>query len=428
MIIKQEDIKTYGLSKDNRFMIVKVHIPTNVFFENVSEEVLNEPTKFIGFRVARYVTDGKVVEEKKFNGKKDSSFFKAVEYFELLIDQNTPKEEKQDQQDEQESVGTFTFYQSKNNGTIRIGTNSFNITPQDIEKVFTPPQTKKYGRLDMTVLENPIYDTVRSKFALRYNKEASEQQAGHLRQNVSEVWVYDLFPYSNGGDENGQNDNAPQEMNKDSLTLDQIEKEEPEQREPKNPQEQQQQDKDKEKQREQGDKNESGEPQETQKDEDLGWDDDEEEDRKKSDESKGSKGEKEPKDNSDLNKEENPEQGNSNGDESKGNEPNDDTNDDSSENGDTSDNGEGEPDENATNGTGVTYNFDLLSAINNYFKTDDFLSQTQNLTKFMTTFAILPDSTLKNIGKQGGISDENYDRNKFLATLKQQITPFFDKL
>lgn len=403
MIIQQSDIKTFVLNKEDKVHLTKVHVPTNVFFEYVKATISETEEKFMGFRVARYITTGQIVEEQKFNGKKDSSFFKAKDYFELLIEQNTPKEDKQNQQEENDSVGTFQFDKTTSFGLIKLDDPRFEgvaISSQDIDKVFSPPQTKKYGRLDMTVLEDPIYDIVRSKFALRYNKQASETIAGIRDVDLSEMWVYDMIPYSNGSEQDPSEETPPQDVNENSLSLNDIEKEEPEQREPKNPQEQQAQNN-----QEQQERDEATQPKPSQeKDEDLGWDDDEESEKDK------------------TKKEPNP----LNPNEKKG---------DKQENSDNSDEQQAEPnpiseepEEGEPSGTTVGYNMDLIEAINKEYNTDDFLSQTKNLTNFMKTFNLLADSTLQKFAPSLGITKDKYNRTDFLNKLKQAVTPFFEKI
>jgi hypothetical protein len=92
MIIPQENISTFISKNDGQNSLYKLHVPTNVFFEMVKKEITYE---FVGFRVARFDSaTNTVVDEKKFNGTRDTSFFKAVDYFEELIEKNSPKEEQ----------------------------------------------------------------------------------------------------------------------------------------------------------------------------------------------------------------------------------------------------------------------------------------------------------------------------------------------
>ena len=84
MIIPQENISTFISKNDGQNSLYKLHVPTNVFFEMVKKEITYE---FVGFRVARFDSaTNTVVDEKKFNGTRDTSFFKAVDYFEELIE------------------------------------------------------------------------------------------------------------------------------------------------------------------------------------------------------------------------------------------------------------------------------------------------------------------------------------------------------
>jgi hypothetical protein len=240
MIIPQENLATYVSEKDEVMTTTKYHKPSNVFFQLVKKKVTYD---FVGFLVARFDSaTNTVVEEQKFNGKKDTSFFKAVDYFEKLIEKNSPKEE-QNKQDDFDSVGLFVYFKGgQEEPFIKIEDTITEIAYQDADKVFTPPQTKKFGRLDMTVLDDPKYDVVRSKFALKYTEEKSKEIAESKGMSIEDVWVYEMQPYSNGTDdeENDGDNQTPPDVNDKSLNANDIEGEEPKQREPK-PQEQAQQ-------------------------------------------------------------------------------------------------------------------------------------------------------------------------------------------
>lgn len=551
MIIPQENISTYISQKDGLNSTYKLHVPSNVFFEMVKKEITYE---FVGFRVARFDSaTNTVVDEQKFNGTRDTSFFKAVDYFEELIEKNSPKEEQQ-KQDDFDSVGYFVYFKgvkqganqvpiekvvmmsaeasypdpqpiefkdfleaskyiadnleltvgggyakhrflstwtdgdtweerfdisdTENNpkefknifatqflrsGLFRIGVGSkggstfktaedtletgkkiieeikkydfqlepsdvaklreslvkefsedgwiaksYDIEPytrtefnelidsylleddflnpyidinneileipyQDVDKVFTPPQTKKYGRLDMTVLDDPKYDVVRSKFALKYNEEKSKEIADSKGLNLADVWAYEMQPYSNGTpeEEGGGGGTPPPDVNDNQLSQNDIEGEEPQQREPKEgePQEQNQP--------QDGDKGEQGD---NGNDEDLGWDEDE----------KG--------------------------------EPTDENGEPTDENGETTDeNGEPTDEQGGTPVGG--YNMDLIESLNRKFQTDDILSAYKTPKTFMSALR-LKGEQIREFAPLVGL-ETTATKGEILREIEQQITPFY---
>ena len=237
MIIAQTDLTTYFTSKGTKDSVIKVHTPTNVFFEKIFDG-----DTFASFVVASYDSESNEVKDKKeFSGITDKNFFEAVDYFEKLIEQKTPQEQQQ-KQDDFESFGKFVYYKNQKESFINMASSpiALFIPKSDVAKVFTPPQTKKYGRLDMTLLDDPKYDLVRSKFALKYNEEESIEACSNGGVDLSEIRIYDMIPYSNGTEEEGE-ETAPSDVNQNSLSQSEIEGEDPQQRPPKNEQERQEQ-------------------------------------------------------------------------------------------------------------------------------------------------------------------------------------------
>lgn len=328
MIIAQTDLTTYFTSKGTKDSVVKVHTPTNVFFEKIFDG-----DTFQGFVVASYDSETNEVKEKKdFSGVNDKNFFEAVDYFEKLIEQKTPQEQQQ-KQDDFESFGKFVYYKNRPESFINMASSpiALFIPKSDVAKVFTPPQTKKYGRLDMTLLDDPKYDLVRSKFALKYNEEESIETCSNGGVDISEIRIYDMIPYSNGTEEEGE-ETAPSDVNQNSLSASEIEGEDPQQRPPKNEQERQEQENEAKQGEDEGGSNQENEPPES---------------------------------------EQNP-QGVSQGTDLTG----------------------GELDDNSDL-SGVSVNMDLIESLNREFKTDDILSTFKTQSKFMSAFILLGDGVRK---------------------------------
>jgi len=389
MIIAQTDLKTYFTTKGTLDSVIKVHAPTNVFFEKIFDG-----DTFQGFVVASYDKESNEVKEKKeFSGVDDKSFYEAVDYFEKLIEQKSPKEE-QNKQDDFESFGKFIYYK-----TDKISRESFIkldqpptaifIPKADVSKVFTPPQTKKYGRLDMTVLDDPKYDMVRSKFALKYNEEESIEACSNGGVDLSEIRIYDLMPYSNGTEEEGE-EQQPQDVNQNSLSTSEIEGEEPQQRPPKNEQERQEQEKEAQQQdaQNQDSESDSGEPDQPQPA-------DQTEDGEPQPTDQTGEGEPQPTDQT----------------------------------------GEGEPqpiqigNEGEIDGepdlSGVAINMDLIEAFNKQFKTDDILSTFKTESRFMSAIALLGEDVRKYAPLLK--IDKNAPITTFYDKIKEEIRPFYNK-
>jgi hypothetical protein len=247
------DTFSLGLAK------VSMHQPTGVVFIEQSKN--NSFDRFI----IGVITDKDDLQEKKeFKDKTEEDFFNAVNYFEELVQNRMPKEDNK-----QPSVGKFYFYKkalNKESKVILDGmTNPVIIQDIDIPLVFTPPQNKPLGRLNMTVIQRPEYEIISSKFALKYNEDASTQEANDLGTTLSELAVYDMTPYSNN-DDNTQQQEEPQDVNQEPLDINDIEGEDLDdkknkEKEKKEQKEKQSKKEDKQEKGEKGDKGDKGEQQ-----------------------------------------------------------------------------------------------------------------------------------------------------------------------
>lgn len=418
MIIPQENIETFVSKNDGQYSTYKLHVPSNVFFERVKQERTND---FVGFRVARFdAATNTVVDEQKFNGTRDTSFFKAVDYFEELIEKNSPKEE-QGKQDDFDSVGYFVYFKGGyEDAFIQIDDSITEIPYADIDKVFAPPQTKKYGRLDMTVLDDPKYDVVRSKFALKYDEQKSTEIASTRGLTKEDVWVYEMQPYSNGTpEEEGGGGTPPPDVNDQPLNANDIEGEEPKQREPKEGEKGEKGEKG-----EDGENSDNDENGENGEDEDLGWDEGEDQDSQDSGDEQGDDTD-DPSDN-----------GNPSDDDSEG-EESDDPSDNGNPNpfGDNEDTGNPPPPNNGGTPTGegeptdeegtpvAVYNMDLIEALNTAFKTDDILSAYKTQKTFMSALRLKGDQ-IKEFAPFVGL-DANATKQEVLSSIEEQLTPFY---
>jgi hypothetical protein len=178
------------------------------------------------FVVGKLDENGEVQEKKEYFEKTEKDFFDAVRYFEELIKKMQPED---DSSSTPPSIGKL-YYFKKKAATVKSystyvempGLPIVEIDQHDLDIVFTPPKSRPYGRLDMTAVDQkPKYDTIQSKFALKYDKEASEQISKAEGIDLSDLAVYDMTPYSN--DTNPQEDGTPEEVNDETLSPDQIE-------------------------------------------------------------------------------------------------------------------------------------------------------------------------------------------------------------
>ena len=229
MIINKEDITTFRGAKMEGDLALKrianVHNPSGVFFEKVLN---NETYEFLFFVIGAIDDQGEIQDRKVFEAVDSESFFKAVDYFEKLIEERTP-EKKNDPP----SVGVFVFIKrgKKIPSFVDIGIEeTIVIDEEDLEKVFTPPMKKPFGRLDMTAVDKPKYDVIKSKFALSFNQELTDEYADKFEIDKDEIYVYKITPYQNQPNDPSNQDGEPEpeEVNDEELSLDKIEGEEPE--------------------------------------------------------------------------------------------------------------------------------------------------------------------------------------------------------
>jgi hypothetical protein len=227
MIFNIEEIKTYETTEEIGEIVIKqtykLHKPTGVFF---SSNVNRETNEFLYFVVA-VINENKETEERKtFDGVNQQSFFEAVAYFESLIEERIPAPKQ-----EPPSVGRFYYVKGQNSFVILdFGDNKpIIIERDDLEKVFSPPRKKPYGRLNMLAVDKPEYEPIKQKFALGYNDGATNEFLEKMNLNEGEAAVYDMTPYQSEPQNNQQQQQQePQDVNDEDLTLDKIEDEEPE--------------------------------------------------------------------------------------------------------------------------------------------------------------------------------------------------------
>ena len=261
MIINKEDITTFRGAKIEGDLALKrianIHNPSGVFFEKVLN---NETYDFLFFAVGAIDAQGEIQDRKVFEGTDSESFFKAVDYFEKLIEERTPEKKN-----EPPSVGIFVFIKrgKKLPSFVDIGLEeTIVIDEEDLEKVFTPPMKKPFGRLDMTVVDKPKYDVIKSKFALSFNQDLTNEYADKFEIDKDNIYVYKITPYQNQpNDPNSQeSEEEPQEVNDEDLSLDKIEGEEPDKMkgEDKEKKEKKEKNKDKSKKDEDGEDGEDG--------------------------------------------------------------------------------------------------------------------------------------------------------------------------
>ena len=284
MIIDKKDITNFSGAKfDNELAIsrqVNLHNPSGVFFEKVRD---NETYDFLYFAVAAINDLGEIEDRKVFDGTDSTSFFKAADYFEELIEKRTPEKKN-----EPPSVGIFVFIKRLKNlpSFVDIGIQELvTIDEEDLEKVFTPPMKKPFGRLDMTIVDKPKYDVIKSKFALTFSEELTDEYSDKLDVEKSDIYVYKITPYQNQPNDPGnqQQQQEPEEVNDEELSLDKIEGEEPEKMKGEEPKK----DKDKEKDKQEKDKDKSESDEDDQDSSDEDDQDSSEEDGDDSDDSDG---------------------------------------------------------------------------------------------------------------------------------------------
>jgi hypothetical protein len=226
MIIKKEDIQRFrGVKVDNDLYLKRtanIHKPTGVFFEQYQD---NETYEFMYFVVAAIDDLGEIVDRKVFEGQDENSFFKAVDYFEKLIEERIP-EEKNDPP----SIGIFCYIKrdKKMPCFVDIGLQeNITIDDEDLEKVFTPPRKKPFGRLNMLAVDKPKYDVIKSKFALNFDKQLTTEYADKFDLPLDDIFVYKLTPYQNEPQNQNEPEQEPEDVNEEQLSLNDIEDEDP---------------------------------------------------------------------------------------------------------------------------------------------------------------------------------------------------------
>ena len=240
MIFKEEDFtffETTGESRDSNGNRIKkqfrLHNPTGVYFLFSSYPPVSESENFVSFAIGAISKDGEILidEIEVFTNPTQFDFFEAVKYFESLIEKKQPQPEQEDL-----SVGVFVFIKNEANlpnpdSFADVFDNIVIIDKDDVAKVFAPPVNKKYGRLNMYAVEDEKYDVIKGKFALKYDQELSDINADKLGRLptfgvAATVFAYKMIPYDTS--EDGDKTPAPEKVNDESLTLDQIEGETPE--------------------------------------------------------------------------------------------------------------------------------------------------------------------------------------------------------
>ena len=239
MIFKEEDFtffETTGESRDSNGNRIKkqfrLHNPTGVYFLFSSYPPVSESENFVSFAIGAISKDGEILidEIEVFTNPTQFDFFEAVKYFESLIEKKQPQPEQEDL-----SVGVFVFIKNEANlpnpdSFADVFDNIVIIDKDDVAKVFAPPVNKKYGRLNMYAVEDEKYDVIKGKFALKYDQELSDINAEKLGRLptfgvAATVFAYKMIPYDTS--EDGDKTPAPEKVNDESLTLDQIEGETP---------------------------------------------------------------------------------------------------------------------------------------------------------------------------------------------------------
>ena len=219
MILKQDDIAIFSQlpnsGDSDKIEVTRFHKPTGVYFSAISRT-----QGFEYLEVGQLNSKGETIDKKTFDGKNQKSFFEAVDYFEELIAKREPQPEQEDP-----SVGVFIFLK-KRDSVAEVFGNKVLIPRKDVEKVFTPPVKKKFGRLNMYAVDNPKYDVIKGKFALNFDEYITNSIAKQLGLTPSEdVFVYKMTPYDTSQD--GQSDDTPQDVNDDNLNINDIEGEDP---------------------------------------------------------------------------------------------------------------------------------------------------------------------------------------------------------
>ena len=158
-------------------------------------------TKLDKFIVGAFNPTGVLDQIKTFGDKTEKDFFEAVKYFEELIKERQPEEEKSPP-----SVGKFYFFKKSigKDAYVSIGSQEIIIDAVDIPTVFSPPKTKPLGRLNLKDSDNPKYEPIKAKFALKYLKDECEEMAKTNNWDLKDFGIYDMTPYEFGDENEGE--------------------------------------------------------------------------------------------------------------------------------------------------------------------------------------------------------------------------------
>jgi len=221
MIFKKEDIEFLKLtSEDVSNVEYRVHKPSGVFFA----EYINDDKSHDYFVVARLLKDGDFVESKAFYKKTQEEFFEAVKYFESLVSKSTPQPKENPP-----SVGIFVFQKKEDlMSFVKINDLVVTMSNEDVYKSFTPPKTKPFGKLDITILSDPKYDPIKYKFACNYDENLSKEISEKSGLTVDDLFVYQLTPYQTQEGAEQNPDQNPESVSDEQLNPGDIEGESPE--------------------------------------------------------------------------------------------------------------------------------------------------------------------------------------------------------
>lgn len=196
----------------------KLHKPTGVYFMASSDE---ETKKFLYFTIGAMNSKSEPENKKTFEGNAQKDFFAAVDYFEGLIQKRMP-----DEKQKPPSIGQFVYIKGLDCLVLAFGIETV-IDYEDVPTVFTPPQKKPYGRLNMMDVEKEKYDIIKAKFALNFNQESTDEWKAKLSND--DVVVYDMTAYQTSEPQEGEEPaEDPEGVNDDELTADEIEGEDEE--------------------------------------------------------------------------------------------------------------------------------------------------------------------------------------------------------
>lgn len=151
---------------------------------------INKLDKFI---VGAMNENGELIEKKEFTEQTEKVFFDAVKHFEDLIEQRQPPQEKSEP-----SVGKFYFFKKVLNKDSYVeipGVQNIIIESKDITSVFSPPQSKPYGRLNLLDIQNDNYLPIRGKYALKYLEKETKDYAQQNNISDNDFAIYDMIPY-----------------------------------------------------------------------------------------------------------------------------------------------------------------------------------------------------------------------------------------